>query len=123
MTKGWDLNIFFRDLGHDDNGDNQWSPTLTINPVVYVTEIDSSKHIYTDILIECDFAESRYIISERPSEEWGDDWFETLEHFLQIAPPRIAEILRDLPNADTVTEENVYNLGGLRATPYQQQIG
>lgn len=102
MNKSWDLNIFFEDLGHDENGINQWSDVITINPVIYTArnEYGGSENLYTNIIWKTTFAEARWIRSQRPSNEYGDDWSETLEQFLEIAPPRIKSLLGTLPHVD-----------------------
>jgi hypothetical protein len=106
-TKEWEVNIFFKDLGSDEYNNNHWEDTLTISPSVYVSYDDHGEHIYTNRSIACTFAETRYIISQRPSDEYGDDWFETLSDFLDVAPPRIAALLKALPEAIDVNEDNV----------------
>lgn len=90
----WDLNIFYQDLGHDENGENHWDDVLTISPSIY--EHEYPMHHYTDLIFKTTFAEARYISSVRPIEQWGDDWFEDLDSFLEVAPPRVAEWLRSL---------------------------
>ena len=94
----WDLNIFFRDLGLDENGTNQWANTLTINPCLYKTGDGYTDHTYTDVCIETTFAETRYIISERPEDQYGSDWFEFMDNFMQIAPPRVAKMITETIN-------------------------
>jgi hypothetical protein len=95
-TRVWDLNIFFRDLGHDENGDNQWDDVLTIAPTIYEVIDGVSNYIDTDLTITCTFSETRWIVSQR--KDYGDDWFESLDHFLMIAPPRLSALLKALPD-------------------------
>jgi len=99
VERFWDLNIFFEDLGHDENGENQWADVITINPVIYYVDHDTNRtwNDWTDIIHKTTFAEARYLSSVRPEDEWGSDWTESLESFLEIAPPRIARLLEDLP--------------------------
>ena len=94
----WDLNIWFKDLGHDEHGENQWEDVLSISPSVYDDE--GPMHHYTDIVFKTTFAETRYIMSVRPIEQYGDDWFEDMESFLQVAPPRVASLLKALPDVN-----------------------
>lgn len=110
MEKSWDLNIFYVDLGGASEGSNLWEDVFTINPCVYVIDNGTADHIYTKFIIKATFAETRWIASQRPEDEWGDDWFEDMEHFLLIAPPRIAEILNALPDPNLITEDNVDDL-------------
>ena len=98
----WDLNIWFKDLGHDENGINQWEDVLSISPSVYDDE--GPMHHYTDIVFKTTFAETRYIMSVRPIEQYGDDWFEDMESFLQVAPPRVASLLKALPDVNEYYE-------------------
>ena len=98
----WDLNLFYADLGTDENGDNQWDDVITISPSVY--DDDGPMHHYTDIVFKTTFAEARYISSVRPIEQYGDDWFEDLESFLEVAPPRIASLLKALPDVNEYYE-------------------
>lgn len=107
----WDLNIFLEDLGHDENGINQWADVLTINPVIYYvdTEDRRSWNVWTEIIHKATFAETRYILAQRPDAEWGSDWTESLESFLDIAPPRLAELLEQLPKLNN--ESSLVELG------------
>lgn len=111
VTKDWDLNIFFKeDWTHEDG--TTWENVITINPVVYSYDRETSDNWYTDILYKTTFAEARYLRSQYPEEEYGTDWTDTLEHFLEIAPPRLVELLRELPDAyDT---DKINELSGLR---------
>lgn len=97
VYKDWDLNIWFKEYV-DESGCTQWEDTLSINPILYIKDEVSTRTVFTDIIIPCTFAESRYIISERPEAEYGGDWWESLSHFLETAPPRLALMLRALPN-------------------------
>ena len=99
----WDLNIWFKDLGRNEDGINQWEDVLSISPSVY--DDDGPMHHYTDIVFKTTFAETRYIMSVRPIEQYGDDWFEDMDSFLEVAPPRIASLLKALPDV------NEYYLG------------
>jgi hypothetical protein len=38
-------------------------------------------------------------------DQYGEDWFEFMDEFLQVAPPRIASLLKALPDV------NEYYLG------------
>jgi hypothetical protein len=106
-VKEWDLNIFYKDLGHDEDGVNQWENVFTINPCMYIRDGERCEHVYADESFQATFAETRYIASERPMDEWGDDWFETMENFLEIAPVRIKNILLSLPHADEISDAEV----------------
>ena len=98
----WDLNLFYADLGTGEDGENHWDDVITISPSVY--DEDGPMHHYTDIVFKTTFAEARYISSVRPIEQWGDDWFEDLDNFLEVAPPRIASLLKALPDVNEYYE-------------------
>jgi len=61
MTKYWDINVWFRDLGHDENDVNQWLETITLNPAIYVLDADNVVKVYTGILYECNAEETARI--------------------------------------------------------------
>jgi hypothetical protein len=110
LSKEWDLNIFFKEV-LDESGEYVPADTLTINPVVYTFDgIDYSDNLYTDTIIDTTFAETRYLVSQYPVNEYGYDWTDTLDNFLAVAPPRLAELLKKLPDASTVTQGNSENL-------------
>jgi hypothetical protein len=99
--KAWDLNVFFKEYV-DESGCTQWENTLSINPLLFIKDEISTRQVYTDIVIPCTFAETRYIISERPDQEY--DWFEDMDYFLETAPPRIAQMLRALGKPEDYDE-------------------
>jgi len=114
MQKDWDLNIFFREDWDEENG-TMWDSVITINPIVYTWDGERSDNWYTDILYTTTFAEARYLRSQYPENEYGMDWTDSLQNFLEIAPPRLKSLLGTLPNAyDT---DKINELGGLRALP------
>lgn len=95
----WDLNLFYEDLGPDEDGVNQWADVITINPSVYeINEYGETMHHYTDIIFKTTFAEARYISSVRPIHQYGEDWFEFCDEFMEVAPPRIKSLLGTLPD-------------------------
>jgi len=110
LSKEWDLNIFFKEV-LDESGCYVSADTLSINPVVYTSdEHGGTENYYTDTLIDTTFAETRYLVSQYPTNEYGYDWTDTLDNFLAVAPPRLAELLKKLPDASTVTQGNSENL-------------
>lgn len=98
MNKDWDLNIFFREDWDEENG-TTWDDVLTINPVLYMYDSNSSDNHYTDILWTTTFAEARYLRSQYPENEYGSDWTDTISNFIEIAPPRLKALALTLPNA------------------------
>lgn len=98
MNKDWDLNIFFKEDWSEEAG-TTWDEVLTINPVLYMYDSNSSDNHYTDILWTTTFAEARYLRSQYPENEYGSDWTETISNFIEIAPPRLKALALTLPNA------------------------
>ena len=103
MTKDWDLNIYFV-----EEDDNVYSETLRINPVLW-TPGDVT---YSNWFIDTTFAETRYLRSQYPENEYGMDWTDSLGGFLEKAPPRLKQVLLSLPKADTVDAKDVLELVG-----------
>ena len=114
MQKDWDLNIFFREHYSDEDG-TTWEDVITINPVVWSLEDGASNVWYTPLVYTTTFAEARYLRSQYPEAEYGMDWTDSLQGFLEIAPPRLVSLLGTLPDVNDTDEIN--RLGGLRALP------
>lgn len=94
--KTYDLNIFFADLGYNEETDqNEWETRLTIVAYVYQNDAGVSKtEVATFYTTE---EESVAIRKHFPEEEYGDDWWEFIDNFLPVAPARIASLLKTLP--------------------------
>lgn len=99
MIKEWDLNIFFEEVFNEETEEYDLAPVLTINPVVWSSHDGVTDNMYSDIIHKTTFAEARYLRSQYPENEYGYDWTDTLDHFLEIAPPRLKSLLGTLPNA------------------------
>jgi hypothetical protein len=99
MNKDWDLNIFFKEVWNEEAEEYEPDDVLTINPVLYMYDSERSDNHYTEIIWTTTFAEARYLRSMYPVEEYGYDWTDTLDHFLEIAPPRLKSLALALPNA------------------------
>ena len=113
--KEWDLNIFFKEDYNVETEETTWDNVLTINPVVWTMDGESTNTWYTDIVYTTTFAEARYLRSQYNEMEYGSDWTDSLDHFLEIAPPRLKSLLGTLPSAyDT---DKINELGGLRVLP------
>lgn len=97
VVKEWDLNIFFREDWNEDDG-TTWDNVLTINPVIWTNDNGVTNNDYTDIVWTATFAESRYLRSQYPENEYGMDWTDTLDHFMEIAPVRLKELCKTLPS-------------------------
>lgn len=115
MIKEWDLNIFFREDWDEESEETTLDKVLTINPVVWSMDGDVSNNWYTDIIYTTTYAEARYLRSQYPEKEYGSDWTDSLDHFLDVAPTRLKELLGSLPSPyDT---DKINELGGLRVLP------
>jgi len=113
MTKYWDINVWFRDLGHDEHGVNQWSDTITLNPAIYVLEsetgsaYDAVYKVYTGILYECNAEETAKIREHRNEMEYGTDWWDFREELYALEISKgIQEFLDDLPDPYSIDIEN-----------------
>jgi hypothetical protein len=101
MIKEWDLNIFFEEVYNEETEEYDLDKVLTINPVVWTQEDDGrTNNDYSDVIIKTTFAEARYLRSQYPENEYGFDWTDTLEHFMEIAPVRLKTLLETLPPAN-----------------------
>lgn len=98
MTKEWDLNIFFEEVWDDNVEEYVPDAILTINPVVWSRHNEVTDNTYSDIIWKTTFAEARYLRSQYPEHEYGYDWTDTLDHFLEIAPPRLKSLAMTLPS-------------------------
>ena len=99
VVKEWDLNIFFEEVWDDHQEEYVPDKVLTINPVIWTNDNGVTSNDYTEIIWKTTFAEARYLRSQYPENEYGYDWTDTLEHFMEIAPVRLKELCKTLPNA------------------------
>ncbi len=100
MIHEWDLNIFFEEVYNEETGEYDLDKVLTINPVVWTNDNGVTNNTYTDMIIKTTFAEARYLRSQYPENEYGSDWTDTLEHFMEVAPVRLKTLLETLPPAN-----------------------
>jgi hypothetical protein len=107
MIKDWDLNIYFV-----EEDDNVYSETLRINPVLWTMDNGLSDVTYSNWFIDTTFAETRYLRSQYPENDYGMDWTESLTIFLEYAPPRLKQVLLSLPQAEMVEPKDVLELVG-----------
>jgi hypothetical protein len=120
MTKYWDINVFFRDLGHDQHGVNQWSDTITLNPAIYVLESDTGSaydavyKAYTGILYECGIVETAKIREYRSELEYGMDWWDFRDELYALEISKdINDWLNDLPDPysiDIESQDSLHNV-------------
>ena len=113
-VQDWDLNIYFRETDEwdDEINDYKLSKTIYINPVLWSMEDGATQTHYTNWYIETTFAETRYIRSQYPEDDYGHDWTDSLDGFLNIAPPRLHSLLTTLPEPMGMTEKMAIDLVG-----------
>ena len=106
MSRTIDLNIFYRENWTEEEG-TTWSDTLTIDPYVYEDDNYGTRKYETSLLIECTPSETAEIAKHYPEKEYGSDFWDFAENFLEFAPARIASLIKtinlDEPSMDVVT--------------------
>jgi hypothetical protein len=112
MTKDWDLNIYFMEDWDTETEEYVYETTLRINPVLYMLDNGAPNVEYSSWYIATTFAETRYLRSVYPENEYGMDWTDSLSNFLEIAPPRLKSILLTLPPAEDMDPKKVFDLVG-----------
>lgn len=111
--RDWDVNVFYREVAKVDDLDYttyELAETLTIEASVYVvTDLDNRQivnRIYPHLVFECDKEETTIIRSNRPNNEWGDDWWETRQNIMDLPlTDKLVEFLNSLPDPYTVKEK------------------
>ena len=112
MEKAWDLNIYFVEDYDPETDEATNSDTLRINPALWTNADGITDVTYSDWYIDTTFAETRYLRSQYPEDEYGYDWTDSLTNFLEIAPPRLKSVLLTLPLADEMEPWKVKDLVG-----------
>ena len=114
MTKYWDINVWFRDLGRDEDGFDQQSDTITLNPAIYVLEKDTGSvwdavyKVYTGILYECSAEETAKIREYRSEMEYGYDWWDFRDELYALEISKgINDFLNDLPDPYSISIDGV----------------
>ena len=102
----YDLNVFYEDLGLDENRVNHWAETYTIQPSIYYVVKDTwvSNRIYLNAF-KLDLAETRAIAPDFPMDEYDDDFFITLDLFIsrcRSLPKSVKDRLITLPNLSVI---------------------
>lgn len=117
MTKYWDINVWFRDFGLDEDGYNQFSDTITLNPAIYVLEKDTGSSfdavykVYTGILYECNINETAKIREYRKELEYGMDWWDFRDELYALEISKdINDFLNDLPDPYSISIDGVDSL-------------
>lgn len=112
MNKEWDVNIYFLEDWDDESQTTTHQTTVRINPVLWTKDDGGSDTIDSNWYIETTFAETRYLRSQYPENEYGFDWTDSLTNFLEIAPTRLKSVLLTLPPAEEMDFQKVKSLVG-----------
>ena len=117
MTKYWDINVWFRDFGRDEDGFDQLSDTITLNPAIYVLEKDTGSvwdavyKVYTGILYECSAEETAKIREYRNQMEYGNDWWDFRDELYALEISKgINDFLNDLPDPYSISIDGIDSL-------------
>lgn len=111
MTKYWDINVWFRDFGHDEHGVNTWSDTITLNPAIYVLSEENVFKVYTGILYECNIVETAKIREYRNEMEYGLDWWDFRDELFALEISKdINDWLNDLPDPYSINIDGIDSL-------------
>lgn len=105
MSRTIDLNIFFREDWTEEEG-TTWSETLTIDPYIYEDDERGTRKYETPLLIECTPSETAEILKHYPESEYGSDWWAFADEVLEIAPARIASLIKTINVDETSIEPN-----------------
>jgi len=114
MTKYWDINVWFIDLGHDENGINQWEDVITLNPALYILDEEAVTHVYTGILYKCGIVETARIRELRSEIEYGTDWWDFRDELYALEISKdINDFLNDLPDPYSINiqdQDDLYDI-------------
>jgi hypothetical protein len=106
MTKYWDINVWFVDLGHDEHGVNQWEDVITLNPSLYILDGEAVTHVYTGILYKCNINETAKIREHRLEMEYGTDWWDFRDELRDLDISQgINDFLDNLPDPYSINIE------------------
>ncbi len=105
----WDINVCFRDIGLDDDGQASTATQITLNPALYVLESDRGEYkIYTGIMYECNNDETLMIRELRSELEYGNDFWEFIDHLYELnISSSINRWLDDLPDPESINLEGI----------------
>jgi hypothetical protein len=114
MTKYWDINVWFRDLGLDERGVNKYADTITLNPAIYVLDEQNVVKVYTGILYECNLKETAQIREYRNEMEYGMDWWDFRDELFALEISKdLNDFLNDLPDPysiDIESQDSLYSV-------------
>jgi hypothetical protein len=100
----YDLNVFYAEDWSEKKG-TTWDECYTIQPSAYYVVRDSnvSNRIYFESF-KLTLAETRAIAPDFPEDEWGSDFFMTLDYFIdtcKVLPDSVKSTLDKLPDLNT----------------------
>ena len=100
MLAEYDLNIFFKDLGRDEDGVNQWEEVYTIQPSIYYETDSRNDRIYLDAFTTT--PEETSVMHDFLSDPDAEDSWLSVDTFYILGgdniPPRIRSLLWSLPD-------------------------
>lgn len=96
MSRTIDLNIFYREDYDEVTLFSTWAKTLTIDPYIYEQDDSGTRKYETPLLIECTPEETAEIAKHYPEDEYGSDWWDFADNFLEFAPVRIASLIKTI---------------------------
>jgi hypothetical protein len=106
MTKYWDINVWFKDFGRDEDGIDQMADTITLNPAIYILDEENVVKVYTGILYECNINETASIREHRKELEYGYDWWDFRDELYALEISKdINDWLNDLPDPYSINIE------------------
>jgi hypothetical protein len=108
-SRYWDINVSCRDFGSEDDGQASTAAPMTLNPALYVLESDRGEYkIYTGIMYECSNAEALVIRELRSEMEYGNDFWEFIDHLYELnISSSINNWLDDLPYPESINLEGI----------------
>lgn len=121
MNKYWDINVWFIDFGLDEQGINQVSDVITLNPAIYVLEDDTTsmgavRKVYTGIRYECTPEETAKLRQYRNEMEYGNDWWDFRDELYALEISKgINDFLNDLPDPYSIdiSKDNLYQIDSI----------
>jgi hypothetical protein len=105
----YDLNIFYAENYDEESEETTWDPFYTVQPSVY--QVDENGSVTRQYLeaFKLSLEETRAIAPDFPEDDYGSDFFITLEFFYGTAkalPGRVRQILSTLPAVHEVEFES-----------------
>jgi hypothetical protein len=106
----YDLNVFYAERYDEEFEQTIWDETYTIQPSVYINTVDDRALRMYLTAFQTTLEETRAIAPDFPEEQYGSDFFISLETFMdqtRALPLSLADKLVRLPSLDSLAS----NLG------------